>query len=155
MSNELQAEIKQSRPFGSAAQEAFLNLLRTAGILEHSLAEGLKSYGITLTQYNVLRILRGAGPEGLCRNDVRDRMITPVPDATRLLDRLEDAGYVERRREVADRRFVTARITPAGLELLDRMEEPLAVLHRQQLGHLSVHELRQLSKLLAKARAAP
>ncbi len=153
MSKDLRGEIKQARPFGSAAQEAFLNLMRTEAILEHAFAEGLKPFGITVTQYNVLRILRGAGPEGLCRNDVGSRMITTVPDATRLLDRLEDAGFVERKREGADRRFVTARLTRAGLELVDRMEQHVADLHQRQLGHLSVPELRQLSKLLAKARA--
>lgn len=154
MSRGLRAEIKQAKPFKSLAQEAFLNLMRTAATLEHAFAAGLRPYGVTLTQYNVLRILRGAGPGGLCRNDVRDRLITPVPDATRLLDRLEDAGYVERRREGEDRRFVTARITPAGLRLLERMEAPLAELHERQLGRLSVAELRELSALLERARAA-
>lgn len=152
MNRGLRAEIKQAKPFGSVAQEAFLSLLRTAALLEHSLAEDLKAYGVTPTQYNVLRILRGAGSDGLCRNEVRDRMITPVPDATRLLDRLEEAGYVERCREGADRRFVTARVTQAGLDLLDRMDEPLEELHHRQLGHLSASELRELSGLLAKAR---
>ncbi|HEX9690874.1 MAG TPA: MarR family transcriptional regulator [Gemmatimonadales bacterium] len=152
MSDELRAEIKQGRPFGSVSQEAFLNLMRTSAILDHAFAEGIKPYGVTPTQYNVLRILRGAGRDGLCRNEVRDRMITQVPDATRLLDRLEDAGYVERKREGADRRFVTARITRAGLDLLDSMDEALAVLHERQLGHLTAPELRQLSRLLTKAR---
>jgi len=155
MDSGLKAEIKQAKPFGSGEQEAFLNLLRTAAALEHSLAEGLKPHGVTVTQYNVLRILRGAGPDGLCRNEVRDRMITPVPDATRLLDRLEEAGYVERCREGRDRRFVTARITPAGLDLLDGIDRPLEELHHRQLGHLSRSELRELSGLLSKVRAAP
>jgi hypothetical protein len=96
ISTGLQSEIKQSKPCGSRTEEVFLSLLRTAATLEHSLAEGLKPYGVTGTQYNVLRILRGAGPRGLCCNEVRDRMITPVSDATRLLDRLEEGGYVER-----------------------------------------------------------
>jgi len=155
MNSGLQAEIKQAKPFASGEQEAFLNLLRTAATLEHCLAEGLKPYGVTPTQYNVLRILRGAGADGLCRNEVRDRMITPVPDATRLLDRLEEAGYVERCREGRDRRFVTARITPSGLDLLDRIDQPLQELHHRQLGHLSASELRELSGLLSKVRAAP
>jgi DNA-binding MarR family transcriptional regulator len=155
MDSGLKAEIRQTKPFASGEQEAFLNLLKTAAALEHSLAEGLKPYGVTPTQYNVLRILRGAGADGLCRNEVRDRMITPVPDATRLLDRLAEAGYVERCREGRDRRFVTARITPAGLDLLDRIDGPLGELHRRQLGHLSASELRQLSGLLARVRAVP
>ncbi|MEZ4417017.1 MAG: MarR family transcriptional regulator [Gemmatimonadota bacterium] len=154
MSTRLRSEIKQSRPFASPAEEAFLNLLRTAAALEHALEEGLKEHGVTGTQYNVLRILRGAGPAGLCRNEVKERMITPVPDATRLLDRLEQAGLVERRRETDDRRFVTARITGRGLDLLDRLELPISRLHERHLGHLSVAELQHLSELLERAREA-
>ena len=153
MSPSLRAEIKQTAPFLSLEQEVFLNLIRTAAELEHALADGLKRYGLTLTQYNALRILRGAGADGLCRNAVRDRMITPVPDASRLLDRLEDAGLVERARGGCDRRFVTARITERGLELLERIDAPLARMHEAQLGHLSRAELRQLADLLARVRA--
>ena len=148
----LRAEIQQARPFESPAQEAFLNLVRTAATLEHAFEDGLKRYRVTATQYNVLRILRGAGEGGLCRNEVNARMIAPVPDATRLLDRLEARGYVERHREADDRRFVTARISGAGLELLERMERPVAELHEAQLGHLSAPELRQLIALLERAR---
>ncbi len=150
----LRSEIQQAKPFDSPAQEAFLNLMRTAAALEHALEDGLKPYGITPTQYNVLRILRGAGEGGLCRNDVGARMVKPVPDATRLLDRLEAGGYVERRREPDDRRFVTARISAAGLKLLKRVEDPVAELHAAHLGHISAGELRQLSALLERARVA-
>jgi DNA-binding MarR family transcriptional regulator len=153
MSTGLQADLKQTKPFRSREEEAFLNLIRTASALEHAQAEGLKEFGVTLTQYNVLRILAGAGPSGLCRNEVRDRMVTPVPDATRLLDRLEAAGYVKRTREGEDRRFVTAHITEAGQELLDRMAEPVAEHLRRNLGHMSEAELREFSSLLQKARA--
>jgi len=154
MSKGLRDEIKQARPFAGPTQEAYLNLVRTAAMLQHEFEDGLKPYGVTATQYNVLRILRGAGPSGLCRNEIKDRMITPVPDATRLLDRLEEAGYVERHREVDDRRFVTARITPAGLRLLKRMDQPVAELHRRQLGHMSASELQRLGGLLERAREA-
>ena len=154
MTTGLRAEIQQTRPFGSVAQEAFLNLVRTAAVLEHAFEDALKPFGVTATQYNVLRILGGAGKAGLCRNDVRGRMITPVPDTTRLLDRLEERGYVERSRESEDRRYVTARISAAGLELLRRMEGPVAELHEAHLGHMSEPELRRLTALLERAREA-
>ena len=154
MSTGLRAEIQQARPFRGLTQKAFLNLVRTAAAVEHAFEDGLKPFEVTATQYNVLRILRGAGEGGLCRNEVRARMVTPVPDATRLLDRLEDRGYVERRRDAEDKRFVTARISDAGLELLERMDRPVAELHQAHLGHMSAPELRQLSSLLEQARAA-
>jgi DNA-binding MarR family transcriptional regulator len=153
MNTGLGSEIKQARPFRSPTQEAFLNLVRTAAVLEHAFEDALKPFGVTATQYNVLRILRGAGEAGLCRNDVTSRMITPVPDATRLLDRLEARGYVERRRDADDRRFVTTRISAAGLELLREMERPVAERHDAQLGHMAASELEQLIALLERARA--
>lgn len=153
MDTDLRAEIKQTGPFTSQEQAAFIGLLRTASLLEHRMSEGLKPYGLTLTQYNVLRILRGAGPDGLCRNEVQSRMLTPVPDATRLLDRLAAVGLLVRDRDGSDRRFVTARITPAGLELLARLDAPVAEMHRHHLGHLSADELRRLVDLLGRARA--
>lgn len=153
MTTRLQNEIKQSAPFASLEEEVLLNLMRTASVLEHTLAEGLKSYGVTPTQYNALRILRGSEPEGLCRNEIRDRMIKPVPDATRLLDRLEQAGLVKRERSGEDRRFVTARITERGLDLLARMDAPLREMLHGWLGHLPKSDLRQLASLLTEARS--
>ncbi|MGD8495903.1 MAG: MarR family transcriptional regulator [Gemmatimonadales bacterium] len=134
-------------------QEAFLDILRTSALLEHSAVEGLKPRGLTLTQFNVLRILRGAGPDGLCRNEVGARMIKPVPDVTRLLDRLEMGGLVARSRSDADRRYVTARITERGLALLAELDEPILRLHEKQLGHMTESRLRQLAELLREARA--
>jgi DNA-binding MarR family transcriptional regulator len=154
MNTGLKAEIQQTRPFESLAQEAFLNLMRTAAKLEHGFESGLKPHGVTLTQYNVLRILRGAGEDGLCRNDVLARMITPVPDVTRLLDRLVTAGYVERRRDADDRRFVHTRISATGIELLARLDRPVAKLHEGQFGHMSAQEVQQLNSLLERARGA-
>ena len=148
----LKHEIKQEAPFASLEEEAFLNLLRTSSRLEHGLAEAMKAHGLTLTQYNVLRILRGAGKEGLCRNEVQERMLTPVPDVTRLLDRLEEAGFVGRSRDSNDRRFVIARITEDGLDLLGRLDEPVVDQLDQRLGHLSKSELNSLIGLLEKAR---
>ena len=152
MTPDLREEIAQTRPFGSLQEEAFLAIQRTAALLAHALAETIRPLGLTATQYNVLRILRGAGEPGLCRNEVRDRMITQVPDVTRLLDRMEEMGLIERRREGADRRFVTTRITPEGLRILAELDEPVAAAHRRLLGHLDDASLRSLVALLAQAR---
>lgn len=154
MTPTLRAEIKQTKPFGSLEQEAQLNIERTAAVLAHAFGEALKPYGVTATQYNVLRILRGAGPEGLCRNEVRDRLISQVPDVTRLLDRLEDAGLIARERSTADRRLVSTRITADGLVLLAKLDAPVSEMHRQLLGHMDDKQLRTLSELLTVARAA-
>jgi DNA-binding MarR family transcriptional regulator len=152
MTSQLQSELKQHRPFESLEAEASLSILRTAAEMEYQASEVLKSHGLTLTQYNALRILRGAGEEGLCRNEVRDRLIARVPDATRLLDRLEEMGLVIRSREGEDRRFVLTRITKAGLDLLDRLAEPVAALHREQLGHVGAEKLQNLVDLLGDVR---
>jgi DNA-binding MarR family transcriptional regulator len=150
----LQSQLKQRKPFGSLEHEAMVSIARTAALLEHSAAEALKPHGLTPTQFNVLRILRGAEPEGLCRNEVRDRLIARVPDATRLLDRLREMGLVVRQREGEDRRFVRTRITPAGLDRIGPLDDVTQALHRRQLGHLGERKLRQLVELLAEARNA-
>ena len=152
MSPNLRNEIKQTKPFVSAEAEAHLNIERTAAVLGHAFAERLKPYGITSTQYNVLRILRGAGQDGLCRNEVRDRLIAQVPDVTRLLDRLEDAGLIARERSTTDRRLVATHITAAGLALLEKLDAPVFEMHRELLGHMSEEQLRTLIDLLAVAR---
>ena len=154
MSPNLRNEIKQTKPFSSAEAEAHLNIERTSAVLGHAFGEKLKAYGITSTQYNVLRILRGAGPGGLCRNEVRDRLVSQVPDVTRLLDRLEASGLIERARSSADRRLVSTHITPAGLKLLEQLDEPVLEMHRTLLGHMSAEQLKTLSDLLALAREA-
>src|SRR5687767_2238240 len=152
MPKNLQTELKRSKPFSSLEQEAMLSLARTAARLDHDMLDVLKPYRLTPTQYNALRILRGAGPDGLCRNEIRDRLIARVPDATRLLDRLEETGLVVRGREGGDRRFVRARITRKGLDLLGRLDQVVIDLHQQQLGHLGPAKLRALIDLLADAR---
>jgi DNA-binding MarR family transcriptional regulator len=152
MSNRLRDEIKQTRPFSSPEQEAFLSLGRTWAVLEHAMAEALKPHGITPTQYNVLRILRGAGEAGLCRSEIIERMIARVPDATRLLDRMEAVALVERQRSAEDRRFVTTRITAAGLRLLAELDAAIVELHRRQFAALDEEGLRTLIDLLALAR---
>jgi DNA-binding MarR family transcriptional regulator len=153
MTTRLQDEIRQTKPFASLEEEAYLSLERTTAVLRHHLAESLKAYGITGTQLNVLRILRGAQPVGLCRNEIGDRLVAQVPDVTRLLDRMQDAGLVVRERSAEDRRLVRTRITGDGLALLARLDQPLLDLHRQQLGHLSPDELRALIDLLGVVRS--
>ncbi len=145
-------EIQQRRSFESLEQEAHLSLMRTAAALGHATAEMCKEHDTTPTQFNVLRILRGAGPAGLCRNEVRDRLVAQVPDVTRLLDRMEAAGLVERARDAEDRRYVMTRIAPAGLRLLDAIDAPMAELHRVQLGHLEEGRLRTLIEILGEIR---
>lgn len=152
MNSALKEELKQTKPFASVQHEAFLNVLRTGNLLNDALDKMLKQHKITGTQYNVLRILRGAGPAGLCRNEVRERLLNRMPDATRLLDRMEDAGLVTRSREADDRRMVTTRITPAGRKLVDSLDEPVAEQHQAQLGHMSEGELKSLIHLLTKVR---
>ena len=150
----LEQEIQQTRPFDSLEQAAHLSMVRTAALLEHATAKALEPHGITPTQYNVLRILRGAGDAGLCRKEVGERMVTPVPDATRLLDRMEAAGLIARERKGDDRRFVSTRITDAGLVLLDRVDAPMRELHRKHAGGLSPAEMSALIDVLERVRAS-
>lgn len=152
MPTTIQAELKQRKPYRTLEQEASVSLARTAALLEHQAADVLRPYGLTPTQYNVLRILRGSEPEGLGRNGIRDRLVSPVSDVTRLLDRLVYMGLVVRTRGGEDRRVVVARITTAGLELIAPLDGVLERLHRRQLGHLGKRKLRALVDLLAEAR---
>jgi DNA-binding MarR family transcriptional regulator len=130
----------------------FLELLRTTDMLSRGLTALLKTEDISSTQYNVLRILRGA-PEGLPCGEIGSRMITRDPDITRLLDRMEKRGLISRCRETKDRRMVMARITPEGVKLLGRLDEPVEEAHRKQLGHLGRERLRALTELLSVARS--
>jgi len=152
MSPSLQQDLKQKKPFRSLQQEAYLSVVRTSTALTDAMEELVKSRGISATQYNVLRILRGSGAEGLCRNELRDRMLTRMPDMTRLLDRMEDAGLVVRAREGDDRRMVMTRITEKGRRLLDELDAPVMALHRKQMAGLTDAQLRSLSDLLTLVR---
>jgi DNA-binding MarR family transcriptional regulator len=136
MSKSVQSEIKQSKPFPRPTAEALLGILRTAAVIDHHLGEALKPYKITTTQYNLLRILRGAGRKGLCGREVAERLISRVPDVSRLLDRTEDLKLINRERDPADRRHVTARITEQGLALLERVTPELEAVERQRFGRL-------------------
>jgi DNA-binding MarR family transcriptional regulator len=152
MTSSLQEELRQTKPFGSLEQEATLSVERTSAVLRHGVAEALRPFGVTPAQYNVLRILRGAGPNGLCRHEISDRLLTQVPDVTRLLDRMEAAGLVTRERSTEDRRLVATRITEEGRRLLDRIDEPIMRLHAAQLSHVAPEQLRTLIDLLALVR---
>jgi DNA-binding MarR family transcriptional regulator len=151
----LRDELKMTKPFKSVEEEALLSIARTAALLEHAGAEALKPFKLTITQYNVLRILRGAGDPGLCRNEVGQRLVTKVPDVTRLLDRMEAAGLIVRQRGGEDRRYVATRITEKGLKLLDKIDRELPAIHGRQLGHVGQKRLRELIALLEEVRAVP
>lgn len=152
MAKSLQHELKKREPFRLPEEEATLNVLRTAGVLVGRLAALFKPAGLSHPQYNILRILRGAGEPGLPCQEVAARMVTREPDVTRLIDRLEQSGWVRRERSTSDRRVVLVAITAAGRELLARLDDPIAELHRQGLGHLTRAELAELNRLLVKAR---
>lgn len=151
----LRDELKQKKPFSTLEEEASLNILRTNVVLEDSMEQLLKPHGITPTQYNVLRILRGAGTAGLCRNEVRDRLLTRMPDATRLLDRMEEAGLVTRSRDGDDRRLVATRLTAEGRRLVNALDDDVVQEHQRRLGHLTTPQLRTLIDLLEYARSPP
>ena len=153
MARGLQAELKQTVPFTSREQEASLSLMRTADALQTQIEAFLKKFGLTGTQYNALRILRGAGPEGLPCREIGERMITHDPDITRLLNRLEDRGFVERTRDKHDRRVIYGKITAAGLKLLREMDGPIEKQGREMLKHVSQGKLKQLIDLLELVRA--
>jgi len=133
-------------------EAAFLDLLRTTDMLSRGLVRILKSEDVSPTQYNVLRILRGAVDELPC-GEIANRMITRDPDVTRLLDRLEKRELISRCREAKDRRTVMVRITPEGLKVLARLDEPVLAAHRKQLGHLGQNRLHTLTELLRISRA--
>jgi DNA-binding MarR family transcriptional regulator len=151
----LREEIRQTRPFGSPAEEAFLALARTADVLARDFEALFRSRGLTQPRYNALRILRGAGREGLPCLEVAARMVTRAPDITRLVAGLERDGLVERRRADEDRRVVRVAATARALRLLARLDAPLRETHRCQLDHMSAAELRTLTRLLEKARSRP
>ena len=148
----LQAELKQNKPFNSLEDEAYLNLLRTTDALFRRQVEVLKAWSLSPTQYNALRILRGAGSEGVTCGELSERMLTRDPDVTRLIDRLETRGLIQRGRSDHDRRVVRTRITQAGLDLLAELDQPAAAWTKEHLGHLSDAQLRELIALLELAR---
>ena len=148
----LREELRQRKPFSSPQHEAQLSLVRTAALLNDDVEQALRPHGLTAAQFNVLRILRGAEPDGLCRNELRDRMLTRMPDVTRLLDRMEAAGWVVRSRGSDDRRLVSTHITKAGRALLDEVDPVVEGAHQRRFRHLGREQLRTLIELLAAVR---
>lgn len=152
MPGRLQTEIRQTRPFAHPAEETFLNLLRTAGWLERAVEETLRTAGLTQPQYNVLRILQGAGKDGLPCGEVGARMITRDPDMTRLLDRMEKRGLIRRSRSEQDRRVVRASLAPEGAAALKTLEKPVRETIRRALEPLGEERLAALTGLLEEVR---
>ena len=147
----LQHELKKRRPFESPEQEAALSVLRTGDQLQIRFARLLREHGLTPSQYNVLRILRGEG-KPLPILEIASRTITVVPGITGLIDRLERAGLVHRVRCEEDRRVIYVALTDHGTETLAALDEPLTALHHRLLGHLSQTELKELIRVLEKVR---
>jgi DNA-binding MarR family transcriptional regulator len=154
MPSTLRQELKQNKPFISLEQEALLSVVRTSAELMDRFELFLRPHGITATQYNVLRILRGAEPEGLCRNELRDRMLTRMPDVTRLLDRMEEAGLVERTRDTDDRRMVTSRITPKARQILATLDPLVAENEKHFFSGISRDQIQTLIDVLDAVRNA-
>ena len=155
MTTKLQKELKQTKPFKSLEEEVVLNVARTAEVLASASAEVFKRVDLTPTQYNALRILRGAGAEGLACREISERMVTKESDITRLLDRLEGRGLISRERPANNRRLVITRITKEGLRVLAELDEPVSESHRRQVGHLGKAQLKTLNKLLETLRSRP
>jgi DNA-binding MarR family transcriptional regulator len=148
----IQAEIQQTKPFSSLEDEAIVALQRTADRLHWRLSEMLKPHGLSPTQYNALRILRGAGEQGRACSEIAERMINRDPDITRLVDRLERSGLAVRSREGHDRRVITTCITPAGLELLQTLDTPVEEFNRKMLSPLGEERLQMLTRMLEVIR---
>jgi DNA-binding MarR family transcriptional regulator len=151
----LQRELRKKKPFDLPEEEAGLNLWRTAELVRLPFDRLFADHGISDPQYNVLRILRGQGGKGLPCTEIAAQMVSRMPDMTRLVDRLENAGLARRCRTEEDRRVVLICLTPAGLDLVARLDQPVRDLHEQTLGHLTRAELVELSRLLVKARTPP
>jgi len=149
----LQQEIRQTKPFRSAEHEAILNLFRTSDHLRHSLSKLVAAEGLTLQHYNVLRILRGAGDQGLPTLEIAERLVERSPGITRLVDRLEAGGLLRRERVSTDRRCVYCFVTPPGMEALARLDEPIDEWTRRQIGRLGTREIEALIRMLEDLRS--
>jgi DNA-binding MarR family transcriptional regulator len=141
-----------SRSTAHLEAHLFVTILKTADVLSQEAEVVIKSAGITPAQYNVLRILRGAEPDGLLCRGISERMISRDPDITRLLDRMEGHKLITRERQTEDRRVIKTRITAEGLKLLKKLDRPVHELHKKQFGHLSTARLKQLAELLAEVQ---
>lgn len=154
MPGRLQSEIGQTRPFELIEEEAALNVIRTAEVLQRWIAAFLKEYDLSPVQYNVLRILRGAGGDGATCSQIGERLLTRDPDITRLLDRMEARGLIARERSSEDRRVVITRISRPGLTLVDRIDQPLRAMSKARLGKFGRDALADLISGLERVREA-
>jgi len=154
MVSKLQEEIKQTRPFVTLEEEALLNIRRTSDRLQHYTQQLFKPHGVTPTQYNVLRILRGAGDAGMRCSEIGERLVSSDPDITRLLDRLQKQKFIKRKRDPKDRRVIYATITAEGLRLLKDMDSVVNDSVKEILGHMSREKLTTLIALLEEARGS-
>jgi DNA-binding MarR family transcriptional regulator len=152
VSAKLAAEIRQTKPFSSLEEEAALNLVRTHELYLQRQTEFFKQFQLTPTQYNVLRILRGAGKDGITCTQAAERMLTADPDMTRLLDRLEVRSLIRRDRSLEDRRVVLGRITPSGMELLKSIDKPLLGFHKRQFEGIGRQKIEMLIEILESLR---
>lgn len=150
--SELLAEIKQTKPFQSVRDELLLNLSRTAAVITHAVEQSLRPHGLSMTQYNVLRILRGASVEGLMQCDIGDRLVAQVPDVPRILTRMEKAGWIQRVRGTVDRRVVRATLTAAGLKLVNELDATMDEFLAGLFPAMSEAEMRHACDLLVMAR---
>lgn len=153
MTSKLQKELKQTKPFKSVEEEVILNVARTAEYLSSAIAEVFRTADLTPTQYNALRILRGAGSNGLSCSEIGERMVTRESDITRLLDRLESRGFIYRERPENNRRMVIARITDEGLEVVNGLDAPVDETNLRLVGHLGKGKLKTLRDLLEEVRS--
>jgi DNA-binding MarR family transcriptional regulator len=153
MAGRLAAELKQNKAWTLIEEEAFLNLVRTSERLQLQLSELLKPFQLSRTQYNILRILRGAGEAGITCSQASERMVTHDPDITRLLDRLEKRGLIQRERSSGDRRVVLSQITSSGLELVNSIDSPIAEFMKQRFQRLSPEKIRDLIEMLETLRS--
>jgi DNA-binding MarR family transcriptional regulator len=149
--SKLQRELKKKRPFAAPEQEAALNIVRTSDQLQIRFARLFREHGLTPSQYNVLRILRGEG-KPLPILEIASRTITVVPGITGLIDRLEQAGLVNRLRCETDRRVIYVALTDRAVAMLAELDEPLLTLHKKLFGHLSERDVQELIRLLEKLR---
>ncbi|MEO8591945.1 MAG: MarR family transcriptional regulator [Candidatus Solibacter sp.] len=152
MAGRIQKELQQTKAAHSLEEEALLNIVRTADVLSIGFGDLLKPHGLSGTQYNVLRILRGAGEEGVSCKEIGARLLTRDPDITRLMDRLEQRSLIVRDRAKEDRRVVTHRLSDGGRVLVNQLDGPIDAHNKQSLGHLSPAKLHQLVRLLEEVR---
>jgi len=150
----LQAELKQTRPFARIEEEAILNVMRTAEVIEGVLSDFLKGFDLSPVQYNVLRILRGAEPAGATCSQIGERLLTRDPDITRLLDRMESRGWIVRERSKEDRRAVITRISDTGMQLVNRIDQPIEAMNQVVMRGLCHDDLDALITTLEQVREA-